>query len=523
MVTPVINALPAAPNRGDAPADFSSKADTFVAALPPFSIQVNTAVSWMADTMAATLDYKNAAAASANLASLAAQTAATQAALAASGGAAQVSLATTQAQNAAQSATNAQTYAAAAGSAAGIPTFTGHDAFDVLQINAAKTGVQWGKAGQSVGDILVTARAPGTTYALAGRVSYLQSAYPDLYSLLGAIADTDRSTLTTAALNPSFPSDNIQSIASSDVGNLIIATVAGQLFCHTSTDGGVTWVRRAAPFSTSINIECLNGVFVVGVTGSSSVVYRTTDGITWTTQTLAAAQNGARISTIAGLFVAWNPNTPSQSTSPDGITWTGRAGFGANLNVFVRAGAYLFALSGSTTSYYTSDGITWNNIIFRDIASSILGISSIKYTGGAYYAACNGSSYLYKTSTPVALSSWVPIPNVFVDATGTAHNSFTVGDFGGVGINGADCVIFTTTSDGYWVGTESMTQITYKVSTQALSLKFVPLADKFVAAGLGTVMASLPYRSYDKATNFITPRAPNQTLPLQTYVKGKLV
>jgi hypothetical protein len=498
------------------------KADIFTAAMPPFSVQVNTAVSWMGDTMAATLDYKNAAAASANLASLAAQTASTQAALAASGGAAQVSLAATQAQNAAQSATNAQTYASAAQAAAGAPSLVGHDAFDVLQINSAKNGVQWGKAGQAVGDILVTSRAPGATYALAGRVSYLQSAYPDLYSLIGAISDTDRSTLTTAALNPSFPSDNIQAIASSDVGNLVIATVAGQLFCHTSTDGGATWTRRAAPFSASVNIECLNGVFIVAPNGSSSTVYRTLDGITWTSQTLPAAQTSARTAVIAGLFVIGNGTNAVQATSPDGLTWTARVGFGTALNNFVRAGAYLFALSGSTTSYYTSDGITWSSIIFRDIASSTLGVSIIKYTGGIYYAACSGNSYLYKTSTPVAPTSWIPIPNVFVDSTGTTHNAFTASDAGGVGINGADCVIFPTTSDGYWVGTEGMTQIVYKSFT-SVGVKFVALADKFIAAGLGTVVATLLYRSYDKTTNFITPRVPAQTAPLQTYIKGKLV
>lgn len=70
--------------------------------------------------------------------------------------------------------------AAAAAAAAGLPSFTGRDGLDVLQIKPDKSGVQWCKAGQSVGDILVTARSPGSTYGLAGRVIYVQSAFPDL-------------------------------------------------------------------------------------------------------------------------------------------------------------------------------------------------------------------------------------------------------------------------------------------------------------------------------------------------------
>lgn len=44
---PVVSNLPAAPNRNDAPADFSTKADAFVAALPPMVAQENALATWM--------------------------------------------------------------------------------------------------------------------------------------------------------------------------------------------------------------------------------------------------------------------------------------------------------------------------------------------------------------------------------------------------------------------------------------------------------------------------------------------
>ena len=47
---PVIPNLPPAPTRSDAPADFSTKADTFVAALPPMVTAENALGAWMNTT-----------------------------------------------------------------------------------------------------------------------------------------------------------------------------------------------------------------------------------------------------------------------------------------------------------------------------------------------------------------------------------------------------------------------------------------------------------------------------------------
>lgn len=142
---PTVSTLPPAPTRADAPADFTTKADTFVAALPPLVTQVNLTVKGMND-QGAYLDqlkadvngYKTAAAQSVT-------DAATQVQLAKD----QVTAATTQANNAKTYADNAkgfrdtaQTYAAAAQSAVGAPTLAGH-AGDFLSVNADEQGVSW--------------------------------------------------------------------------------------------------------------------------------------------------------------------------------------------------------------------------------------------------------------------------------------------------------------------------------------------------------------------------------------------
>ena len=132
---PTVSTLPPAPTRADAPADFTTKADTFVAALPKLVTQVNLTVSGMND-QASYLDqlktdvngYKTAAAQSAEAAS-------------------------TQAGNAQTYAGQAMTYrdsaqaaAAAAQSAAGLPSLVGK-AGQALSVNPDEKGVSWAPVG----------------------------------------------------------------------------------------------------------------------------------------------------------------------------------------------------------------------------------------------------------------------------------------------------------------------------------------------------------------------------------------
>ncbi|WP_341520704.1 hypothetical protein AABC73_20485 [Pseudomonas sp. G.S.17] len=63
---------PAAPNRGDAPADFSQKADASTAYWPVMTAAINVRVTYVDAQVAAALDYRNAAAQSAQYAEAAA-------------------------------------------------------------------------------------------------------------------------------------------------------------------------------------------------------------------------------------------------------------------------------------------------------------------------------------------------------------------------------------------------------------------------------------------------------------------
>lgn len=196
---PIIPALPPAPNRNDAPADFSTKADTFVAALPPMVTKENELAAWQNELAAEMGESATAAAASALAAAQSVVDATHQVELAT----AQVGLATTQAGNSATSASQAQAYAQAAGAGIAPPpvanTFLGADSLGI---------VGWRGIPQSfvTGDILDSARPlTAPTWLPTDGSIYLQSGYPALYAAIGpaltpfnpALKIPDPSTLPT--------------------------------------------------------------------------------------------------------------------------------------------------------------------------------------------------------------------------------------------------------------------------------------------------------------------------------------
>lgn len=153
MTVPVIRPLPPAPVRADAPADFSAKADAFVAALPGFGADLN-----------AVGDYAGNQAVAAGLSAQEAETQADRAQ-------AQAIIATQKAEEAGSHTDDvellkesAEAAAAAAQAAAGLPAIAGK-ARRVLRVTEDGAGVQWGGPIQISGlvdDTVTVAAATGT-------------------------------------------------------------------------------------------------------------------------------------------------------------------------------------------------------------------------------------------------------------------------------------------------------------------------------------------------------------------------
>lgn len=163
MAVPVISNVPPAPTRNDGAADFTTKADAMIGALQPMVVQINIALQWMNGQLTDTQASQAAAAASALAAAQSATAAANSATAATNNGAAQVQLAADQVALATDQVTLAaeqvglaedareaseallestQVVAAAAQSAAGLPSLIGHGG-QSLTVNPAGNGVVW--------------------------------------------------------------------------------------------------------------------------------------------------------------------------------------------------------------------------------------------------------------------------------------------------------------------------------------------------------------------------------------------
>lgn len=162
MSIPKIRPLPPAPVRQDGPADFTAKADAFVAALPGFGEDL-AAVGRHAEQQA------SAAAGSVGQAQqqvVAARTAATQAAGSAQAAAGSATAAAQSVQQATKATQDAQIAAAAAGAAAGLPAMKGKGGL-ALVVSPDGTRVDFG-ALYGVGGYPVRITDPDTIARLSG-------------------------------------------------------------------------------------------------------------------------------------------------------------------------------------------------------------------------------------------------------------------------------------------------------------------------------------------------------------------
>lgn len=98
----------------------------------------------------------------------------------------------------------AQTYAAAAGAAAGVPALAGNKGKALVVSQDEKT-VQFGDVGQKIGDILITANDPGATYLPANGSVFGQSNFPELFKKVGIIGDTINSDYKSGWNVPAVP------------------------------------------------------------------------------------------------------------------------------------------------------------------------------------------------------------------------------------------------------------------------------------------------------------------------------
>jgi len=488
MVAPIFAPFPAAPSRAEGRDDFSPSADTFAAALPPFALKMNLAITWMAETMTAVSASQSAAADSAsaaaqsastaNTAKLAAQKAVTDASAA---GAAQVQLAKDQVALSVAAKESAQAAAAAAQAAAGMPSIAGK-AFMALRVNAAGTGVEWasgvpntlvgktgqsimldggkkpywGYAGQQIGDTLESARNPGVLYLPADGSIRSQAAYPALFSLVGLTGGS----IGTNWLSVDHGNATALSAIKAVPSGTVIAVTTGNLFFR-SADKGVTWAPIAVP---------------AGSTGVSGFV---TDG--------------------QGLWLTLHSTQQAYAyrSVNDGRSWeliampSHPAGGGAwYLGVYAGAGVIIL---GSTYNNYvarsTDSGATWATVMHNFSIGAIQSMSAnragtILIASGATGGGGAGvrRSTDYGATWPTKAS--VVIPNV-IENDGDGTWIFTTAD--------TRTGLYKSTDDAV-----SFTQFTIAEGSTGLSVRYALFAYGslwFKLSGTNTVVYSFTYSS----------------------------
>ncbi len=487
---PLLTPLPPAPLPTDAEAVFDAKAGASLTAQADMVAEVNTSLTWQAGATADTKGYKEAAA--------------TSAGSAASSATASASSATSSAGSATASATSAnsaQVSAAAAGSAAGLPSLVGNGG-KALVAKLDETGVEFKSVGQQVGDMLVTASAPGATYLPTNTV-YLQSSYPELFAKLGVLPNIS----STAAAAGALP--------------------AG---CSSVAFG--------------------NGVFVaMPSTGeASSTAYTSPDGITWTARTLPASSYWFDVTYGGGLFVAIGQSSISIATSPDGVTWTSRTapgGIGNPISVSYGNGRFVVGPISSAVGMTSTDGITWTATTFPTtgywygIAYGNGVFVAGNTQGGAFATSVNGTTWTTRTSPNGLGSLYIVFGNGKFVATNNSGVVFTSIDgiswtykalgtpavpyLGKVAFGSGIFIIISGSSDSNfcWVSLDGNNWTTKALPRSVTWSGVACGSDKFVAVATTPVSASLPLLSYDKTTQFTTPEV-IPVLGVTAYIKAKV-
>lgn len=304
----------------------------------------------------------------------------------------------------------AQLYAAAAGAAAGVPALAGN-AGKALIVKPDESGMEWGDAAQSIGDILLTARDPGPTYLPADGGVYLQSAYPDLFAEIGLYGGEPANAW--GAITTGLGANPI-GVASDQNG----VWVMGYQTLARSVDNGQTWGPVSLPAvdagAGSITISDIatdgQGVWVAtsGLPGSGvGHIFRSVDnGSTWSkvfdSGTAATAGVTCVATDGAGVWLAGRGNGALLRSSDNGLTWSSVAS-GSSVAILSiatdAAGVWIFTTVNTLTRRSTNNGLTFTTVSTGQtnsgaaLATDKAGVWMISGSGSSVRSLDNGATW----------------------------------------------------------------------------------------------------------------------------------
>lgn len=283
-------------------------------------------------------------------------------------------------------------------------------------------------------------------------------------------------------------------------------TVSGipTAYAYSSTDG-LTWTSRtpaAALWWRDITFG--NGLFVaVSRTGTGNRVMTSPDGITWTSRTTPMDANFTGIAYGNGVFVAVSEGGIGVTggnvmTSTNGITWTQR-------NLAWNAQTVHFAEGKFTTGYrYSTDGITWTE---ANLNFSPLGIT---YGNGYFVGVTDfGANRIYYSTNAITWTDTAsPTLNSYRDITFGENTFVAVAD------NGTNRIMFNVfedylseevgdqdNDDTTWIPVQGDQLLQYQRPIKKLTLTQGDLGQSIIANGENLNENSWflegPYKLYD--------------------------
>lgn len=348
MAIPNLTPLPDPPLPTDAEATFDAKAGASLLAQQEMVEQLNAStIPGINQAVTAAESARDAAASSATAAEGSVTAAAQQVSLATE----QNGLAVTARQGSEDARDQAQIYASAAGAAAGLPALAGNK-FKALVVKEDETGVEYKAIGQDIGDVLLAATPPASSYLPANGGIYLQSSYPALFSKVGTSTNIELTQPKAGVLSGSQTSRSVAYGA----GRFVMAV--GDSVLYSSTDG-ISWTAKTGLPNSLSSVSFSNGRFLAFANSSTSFVY-STDGLNWTTGSLPSAATIYSVTYGSGIYVAVGNSVVYTST--DAIAWVARTpAFAVAFFSVVFAFGMFIAIDGANNPRYmtSTDGITW--------------------------------------------------------------------------------------------------------------------------------------------------------------------
>ncbi|TRO41721.1 hypothetical protein EQ832_01520 [Pseudomonas sp. ALS1131] len=173
--------------------------------------------------------------------------------------------------------------------------------------------------GQQIGDILITARPAVPGYLPADGSLYLQSAYPELFGVVGLLR-TGASGVEWSASAP-FAISTINAIGTDRDGTWI---ACGTNNLARSVDGGATWGAASNLGIGTISRLRTDGAGVWIAVSYNKIARSTDNGASWTTITISSSYTATVLETDRNgvWIVAFGEYQDLMRSTDNGLTWT---------------------------------------------------------------------------------------------------------------------------------------------------------------------------------------------------------